>query len=179
MARKNRSYQWVGGSQVITPKTDVSSTVGAVFQLAPAISRTVPELGRTECLIEAMYIHISTHRILTTSFDAAGLIVWLANVSEGSANPTQTLDGLSVDPRAYANKNILVLEPLAVPPVLASSDLATVTTSEEVKVHKATFQATRKFDRAQQVLCLQINTDVSDVIRCFVQARVLLSYGSK
>jgi len=179
MARSKRSNQWVGGSQIITPKTDVSSTVGAVFQLAPAIARTVPEIGRTECLIQAIYVHISTHRILTTSLDAAGLIVWLANVSEGSANPAQTLDALSPDPRAYANKNILAMEPLAVPPVLASGDLLSVTTSEEIKVHKATYQASRKFDRAQQVLCLQINTDVSDVIRCFVQARVLLSYGSK
>ncbi len=179
MPRNKRSYQWVGGGQIIVPKTDASSTVGAIMQLAPAISRTVSEVGRTECLIEAIYIHVSTHRILTTSLDAAGLIVWVSNVSEASQNPVQSLDALSLDVRAYANKNILVLEPLVVPPILASGDLLSVTTDDQVVTHKATFQATRKLDRAQQVLCLQINTDVSDVIRCFVQARVLLSYGSK
>ncbi len=179
MSRNKRSYQWVGLGQIIVPKTDASSTVGAVMQLAPAISRTVPEVGRTDCLIQAMYIHVSSHRILTTSFDAMGLVVWVANVSEASQNSAQSLDALSLDSRAYSNKNILVLEPMAVPPVLASGDLATVTTDDRVLTHKATFQASRKLDRAQQVLCLQINTDVSDVMRCFVQARVLLSYGTQ
>ncbi len=179
MARSKRSYQWVGGGQIVTPKTDASSAVGDVMQLAPAISRTVAEVGRTDCLIQAIYIHVSSHRLLTTSFDALGLVVWVANVSEGSANPVQTLDALSTDVRAYSNKNILILEPLEVPPVLASSDLMTVTTDDRILTHKATFQASRKLDRAQQVLSLQLNTDVSDVMRCFVQARVLLSYGSK
>ncbi len=179
MARSKRSYQWVGGGEILTPKTDASSAVGDVFQIAPAISRTVAEVGRTDCLISAIYVHISTHRLLTTSFDALGLIVWVANVSEGSANPVQTLDALAVDVRAYSNKNILIMEPLEVPPVLASSDLLSVTTDDRIMTHKATFQATRKLDRGQQVLCLQLNSDVSDVVRCFVQVRALLSYGNK
>ncbi len=179
MARNKRSYQWVGGGEIMTPKTDVSSAVGEIFQLAPAISRTVPEVGRTDCLIEAIYIHVSTHRLLTVSLDALGLIVWVSNVSEASNNPVQTLDALATDARAYSNKNILIMEPLVVPPILASGDLLSVTTDDRILTHKATFQATRKLDRAQNVLCLQLNSDVSDVVRCFVQARVLLSYGSR
>ncbi len=179
MARNKRSYQWVGGGEILTPKTDASSAVGDIFQIAPAASRTVAEIGRTDCLIEAIYVHVSTHRLLTTSFDALGLIVWVANVSEGSANPVQTLDALATDVRAYGNKNILIMEPLEVPPVLASSDLLSVTTDDRILHHKATFQATRKLDRAQQVLSLQLNSDVSDVVRCFVQVRALLSYGNK
>ncbi len=179
MARNKRSYQWIGAANVFLPKTDASSATTGILEIAPALLRTAPVQGRTDCLIEAIYIHISTHRVLTTTLDAAGIIVWVANVSEGSDNASQTLDALSTEDRAYSNKNILIMEPFAVPPTVSSSDLVSVAINDAVLVSKHSFQATRKLDRSSQVLALQVNADVSDVIRCFIQVRALLSYGAR
>lgn len=145
--------------------------------MLPAIARTADVQQRTSALIEAVYVHISTTRVLISPMFSLGLIVWLGNVSEGSDNPSQTLDALATDSRAYSNKNILIMEPIPVPPILASGDLVTATTSEEIRTSKHTYQASRKIDRAQQVLCMQVNGEVASVVNCFIQFRVLLSYG--
>ncbi len=146
--------------------------------MAPAIKLADIVQQRTSCLIEAIYVHFSTTRILISSLSMVGMIVWVANVSEGSNNPSQTLDALSIDPRAYSNKNILIMEPVPVPPILASGDLLSATTNEEIRTSKYTYQASRKLDRAQQILCMQVNADVDSVVSCFIQYRVLLSYGA-
>ncbi len=178
MARSKRKYVWVGGGQIILPVTDASTSVGDVMEIVPAIPRT-SELGAdTSCLVEALYINVSTHRLTLDSLDAAGVIVWTANVVEGGDSPAQTLDAISTDSRAYANKNIMVMAPLEVPPVIPVGNAATFATSEATVVSHFEYQATRKLDRSNQVLALTINTDVSDVLRCFVQVRCLLSYGS-
>ncbi len=147
--------------------------------MLPAVGRTDDIQSRTTALIEAIYVHISTRRETTDILNAAGMICWLANVSEGSDNPSQTLDALAVDSRAYSNKNILIMEPLAVPPMLGAGDLLSVIPSEEIITSKHTYQASRKIDRSQQVLCMMLNSDVSSVLNCFVQFRVLLSYGAR
>ncbi len=99
-------------------------------------------------------------------------------MGEGQDSPVQSLNAIPTDDRAYGNKNILVMGQIDVPPVLAASDLLSFDTSEELRTTKFEYQASRKLDRSNQVLCLVINSDVSDVLRCFVQVRALLSYGS-
>lgn len=160
------------------PKIDASSAASDVFQIVLAIPCTSDPIGRTSCLIEAIYLYISFHREEITALDAFGLICWIANISEGSDNPSQMLDAISTTSRAYANKNIMILEPIPAAPILGTSDLLAFSTNNETTVFKHTFQATRKLDRANQSVCVQLNSDVSDVMRCFVQARVLLSYGT-
>ncbi len=179
MGRSKRSYQWVGAGSNLASVPDASTAVSDVVQLVPAIKRTDPTVGRTDCLIEAIYIHVSTRRDDVGIVDALGLIVWVGNVAEASANPVQSLDALSTDVRAYANKGILILEPIAVPPLLASGDLVSATPSDAVLVSKHTFRASRKLDRGHNVLCAVINCDLSGEVNCFLQARVLLSYGSR
>ncbi len=70
-----------------------------------------------------------------------------------------------------------MMAPLPVPPVLSSQ--AIFTTSEEIVAVHHEYQATRKFDRNSQVLCMTLNSDVSLVTRVFCQWRVLLSYGQR
>ncbi len=178
MAKSKRRYVWVGKGELLTPVTDASTSVGNVMEIVPAILRTSALGADTNCLVEALYINVSTRRSGVTTFDAAGLIVWTANVVEGGDSPAQTLDALSLDDRAYANKNIMVMAPLEVPPILGASDLATFIQNDEIRTTHLEYQAKRKLDRSNQVLALIINTDVSSVIRCFVQVRCLLSYGS-
>ncbi len=176
MAR--RKYQWVGHGNVIVPKTDASTPTSELLELVPAVLRTSAAGPRTDCLIEAIYVHVHTHRLLTTTLDACGIIVWTAVVSEGADAPAQSLNAIPTDARAYGNKNILIMAPVPVPPLLGSSDLLSVTPDDQVMVSSYEYQASRKLDRQNQVLALTINSDVSSVLRCFVQVRVLLSWGS-
>ncbi len=178
MAKRKRRYNWVGKGQLMVPVTDASTSVGNVMEIVPAILRTSALGADTQCLVEALYIHVSTRRTGVTTFDAAGLIVWTANVVEGGDSPAQTLDAISTDDRAYANKNIMVLAPIDVPPILGASDLATFIQNDEIRTTRFEYQAKRKLDRSNQVLSFVINTDVSSVISCFVQVRCLLSYGT-
>ncbi len=179
MARSKRSYQWVGDGVIFTPVPDVSVSVGGIMQILPALTSSSNPEGRTQVLLEALYVRISTRRVGINAVDAAGVVVWVANVSEGSNNPVQSLDALSTQSRAYANKNILILEQLPVPPILASGDLLTAIASEETMVSEHRYNARRKIDRSNQVLSLMVNCDVSDEVRCFVQVRALLSYGAR
>ncbi len=179
MAKSKRAYQWVGDGVIINAVPDVSTSVGGIMQILPSLTSSSNPEGRTDVLIQALYVHISTHRVGIDAVDAAGVVVWVANVSEGSNNPVQSLDALSVQSRAYSNKNILIMEPFAVPAAVFAGDLLTAIPSEETLVSTHTFQASRKIDRSTQILALQVNADVSSQVRCFVQVRALLSYGMR
>ncbi len=171
---KRKSTFWVGGGEIREPETDASTSTGEVIQLLPAVVRTANLGPDTSVVIEAIYLHFHIHRILTTVFDALGFMVWISNVTETSELPVQSLDALSTDDRAYANKNILMMEPLPVPPNLNSGDLLSAAVNDEIYVSSHQFRASRKLDRASNVLCLNLNSDVSAVTRVFCQWRILL-----
>ncbi len=176
---KKRIYNWIGGGQNIEPETDASTSVTEVIQLVPALPAADAQGQNTQALVEAIYLHFSVHRIFTDEIDAAGFVVWMANLQEGaSALPVQSLDALSTQDRAYGNKAIMMMAPLPVPPVLGSSDLLSVATNEQVLVASHEYQARRKYDRMGQVLSMSVNCDVSVALSVFCQWRVLLSYGS-
>ncbi len=177
MAR--RRYQWVGGSKSQEPATDASSGLSTIMEMVPAELLATQVGPNTQCVIEAIYLHFSIHRLLITEVDALGFIVWTANVVEGGDTPVQTLDALSLAPRAYGNKNIMMMAPLPFPGIFLSSDLLSATVTEEGLVAHHEYQASRKLDRSNQVLALQVNSDVSAVFNVFAQWRVLLSYGQK
>ncbi len=171
---KRKSTFWVGGGVIREPETDVSISTGDVIQLLPAVLRTANLGPDTSVVIEAIYLHFHIHRILITPLDALGFLVWISNVTETSELPVQSLDAISVDDRAYANKNILMMEPLPVPPVLNSGDLLSAAVNDEVIVSSHQFRASRKLDRASNVLAMNLNSDVSSVTRVFCQWRILL-----
>lgn len=174
-----RNFQWTGGGQNIEPETDAGTSVGEVIRIVPALATSGDTGANTRCVVEAIYLHFSIHRLLITELDALGFLVWTANVAESGSDPSQALDALSLVDRAYANKNILMMAPLPVPRIALSSDLLSGTVTEEVLVSSHEFQASRKLDRSNQVLAMTVNSDASLVVSVFCQWRVLLSYGSK
>ncbi len=173
---KDKQYMWLGGGEIRVPETDVSTSVGEVIQMIPP--QPVAEVvgARTKFLIEAIYLHFSVRRILTTTFDALGFVVYQSPITEGTNNPAQPLDALSTTDRLYSNKRIMMMAPLAVPPILGTSDLLAFSVNDEIVTEHHEYQAMRKHDRASEVLCLNLNTDVSNVVSVFCQWRVLTSW---
>ncbi len=165
---------WVGGGQNIEPQTDASTSTGSVIKLLPALPRT-GNLGRdNKVIIEAIYLHFAIKRIFVTDFDALAFLVWVANVTETSDLPVQTINALSLDSRMYANRAIMMAAPLPVPRNWVSGDLATATAfTGEVLVAHHEFQASRKVDLASNVVSLILNSDVSVVTSVFCQWRML------
>ncbi len=177
MSRAKRQYSWVGGGQNIEPETDASTSVSEVIQLIPA-QQAAAVVGRdTSCLIEAIYLNFSIHRLLITELDALGFLVYQESVGEGANTPAQPLDALSTTDRLYANKRIMMMAPLPVPRIALSGDLLSGTVTEEVLTSHHEYQAMRKHNQASQLLCMTVNSDVSVVCSVFCQWRVLLSWG--
>ncbi len=172
-----RSYSWIGGAQNIEPETDAGTTVAEVIQLIPAQQVANIVGNRTDMLIEAIYLHFSIHRLLITEVDALAFLVYQSAVAEGGNTPGQALDALTLVDRDMANKAIMMHAPLPVPRIALSGDLLSGTVTEEILVAHHEYQAMRKHDRASQVLCLTINSDVSVVLNVFAQWRVLVSWG--
>ncbi len=175
MAKRN--YNWIGGAQNIEPETDAGTTTTEVIQLIPPQQTSTIVGARTDLLIEAIYLHFSVHRLLITEVDAMAFLVYQSPIAEGGNVPAQALDALTLVDRDMANKKIMMHAPLPVPRIALSGDLLSGTVTEEVLVAHHEYQAMRKHDRASQVLCLTVNSDVSVVLNVFCQWRVLVSWG--
>lgn len=158
--------------------TDANTSTTDVIQMVTALDRTADMGQPSKCLIEAIYLKASIRRLLTTTMASLTYMVWLGNVSEGSDLPIQALNSQSLDARAYGNSDILMHSAMPVPPLLGTSDLLAFTVNDEIRAEAYEFQATRKFDRSRQILCLVANSDVDAMVRVFFQWRVLLSYDS-
>ncbi len=176
MSKKRKEYQWLGGGENIEPQTGASTSVADVIQLVPGVPIADNAGVRTTFLIEAIYLHFHVHRLLITELDALGFLVYQGNVSDSGNNPVQALDALSLEDRLYSRKQLMMMGPLEVPPIVVSGDLLTATTDERVLVSSHEYQANRKHDRSQQILCLTVNSDVSVVTSVFCQWRVLVSW---
>ncbi len=171
-----RRTTWVGGGEIRIPETDAGTTVSEVIQLIPPQPLTQGVGDRTKCVIDAIYLHFSIRRIALNAVDALGFIVYQSQVLEAGDTPSQSLDALSLQGRAYANKAIMMMAPLPVPPLLGAGDLLTFVANDQVMVASHEFQASRKHDMASQVLCLNLNSDISAVFRVFCQWRILLAW---
>ncbi len=176
MSRK-RETTWVGGGVIIEPETDGSTGTDEITQLIPAAPLgAAVQSNRTQFRIDAIYLQFHIRRILITTMDACSFLVYQMAPQENSLQPAMALDALSVLPRMYQRKNILMQGPLPVPPLLGASDLLTFVVNDEIKTAQFQFKANRKHDTSKEVLCLVINSDVSVVLRVFVQWRILLSW---
>ncbi len=176
MSRTKKEYQWMGGGQIVEAETRAGTSVADVVQLIPGVPIADDAGARNKFLIEAIYMHFSVHRILITEVDALAFLVYQGNMSDSGNNPVQSLDALSLEDRLYSRKQLMMMGPLPVPPVLGNQDFTAFTTNDQVLVHSAEYQANRRHDRGQQVLCLTVNCDVSLVLRVFCQWRVLVSW---
>ncbi len=161
--------------QLVIAETRAGTSVADVVQMIPGVPIADDAGARTKFLIEAMYLHFSVHRILITEVDALGFLVYQGNMSDSGNNPVQALDALSLEDRLYTRKQLMMMGPLPVPPIIFDG-VSAFTTQEQVQVASFEYQANRKHDRSQQVLCLTVNCDVSLVVRVFCQWRVLVSW---
>ncbi len=175
MARKNKEYQWIGGGQLVVAETRASTSVADVVQLIPGVPIADDAGARNKFLIEAMYLHFSVHRALITEVDALAFLVYQSNMSDSGNNPLAALDALSLEDRLYGRKQLMMMGPLPVPAIIFDG-VSAFTTQEQVLVASYEYQAKRKHDRGQQVLCMTVNCDVSLVCRVFCQWRVLVSW---
>ncbi len=176
MPKQKRKTMWVGGGKLYTVQGDASTAVGDVFELIPSIEVGVAPGQLSSYTVEAIYLHFSIRRLLITELQALGFLVWMGAAAEGGNSPVQALDALSTTVRSYSNKQIMMMAPLPVPPLLAAGDLATAIPNDLVLVAHHEYQASRKFDRSSQVLSMTINSDVDNVVSVFAQWRVLLEY---
>ncbi len=176
MSRK-RNLQWVGGGVIREAETDASTSTAEVIQLVPPIQVATKDGGPSNALIKAVYLHFSSKRILLSSLDAFGFIMWIAIRQENANLPVQSLDAIPANNTPYANKAIMLMAPLQVPPLLAAGDLLSFQTNDQLITEHHTFESNRKLDRQSQILCLNLNSDISVVMRTFVQWRVLLEYS--
>ncbi len=172
---KKKEYTWVGGAQIIEPETDASTTPGELLVLVPGIQTTEVVGGPQNCLVEAIYLNFSIRRILLSAIDALTYMVYVGDLADNSNVVSTALNSQSLNDRLYSRKDIMMLGQLPVPPLLVSPTPA-FTTSEEVLVHHAEYQASRKLNRAGQSVVMAVNCDVSVATRVFCQWRVLLSY---
>lgn len=172
---KDKTYSWIGGAKSMEPQTDASTSTTDVIQLIPTTAVSAATISRTRFLIEAIYLHFSITRVLTTDFDALGFLVYQIPPTEVSLNPSLALNALSLDERLYARKSIMMMAPLEVPPVIQNG-VDVFTLSGEHKVAHHEYQVMRKHDTASQVLAMTVNSDVSGVVNIFAQWRVLVSW---
>ncbi len=175
MTRKKKSYQWLGGGENLDVKTGASTSVADVIQMVPGLLLADNAGVRTQFLIEAIYVHFHVHRLLITEVDALAFLIYQGNMSDSGNNPVQALDALSLEDRLYSRKQLMLMGPLPVPAIIFDG-VSAFTTQEQVLVASFEYQANRKHDRSQQVLCLTVNSDVSAVLSVFCQWRVLVSW---
>ncbi len=175
MGKKHRT-SWLGGSLLMNPETDAGTTTAEVAQLIPPQQAAEVVGDRTSFVIEAIYMHFSIRRVSLAQPDALGFMVYQSMVSEAGNLPVLALDALSTTPREYSRKNIMMMAPLPVPPLLGAGDLLSFQTDDRIITEHHEFQAMRKHDTASQVLCMTINSDISLVVRIFAQWRILIGW---
>jgi len=173
--KSKRSYKWCGQAIVRLPETAVSTTKAEVVVLCPAVG---PE-DYSDVVLERTIINFSIRRATNAQLDGfAGVVAVQAVDSADDSRPVQIIDALSVLAPEYSAKNILRWRALPVPAVLLEADNTAVTSSEVLAV-EWDIPVKRRMDRVREMLTLNINTDVSNVLSCFIQSRVLLSYGKR
>lgn len=178
MPRKSKkSYNWFGGGEHIVPKDDAVSTSADVIQMIPPIQTVEVTQQRGEMLIEAIYLHFSVVRLDDSALTALGFVVYQGEVTEGGNLPSQALNALPTTNREYSNKRIMVMAPLPIPPILVT-DMELLTTVPDLSVLVAhhEYQAMRKHNRSNTILCMAVNTQVDDALEVFCQWRVLASW---
>jgi len=181
MARRTRTggkrgsgkkYKWCGGAIVRTVESFPNTAQNEIIVLCD----TVGDDSYSDCVIERSIIMFHIHRALNTTLDGfAGVLAIQKNDQSIPAEPVQVLDALSLIPAEYSNRDILHWAPLPVPPTMSTGttlNRETVPVVWDIKMR-------RKLHRSNEMLTLSMNTDITAVIRVFVQHRVLLSYGSK
>lgn len=170
MARKNPQYKWVGTADTKNIKTFVSTP-------ASSVGKPIGDLGdvqiQSDVVIERCLFTFSTVRLLTSDLDAYAYIVAIQKVSS-SGVPTEVLNPLDTDAFALANRDILAIGHIPVPPVIHNGSANATHIDRSVLVHTVDIKVRRKLKRANHALTLTLVADLSDVLSVTLLTRCLL-----
>jgi len=172
MARKGvkPSFKWVGNTQVLTVKTAVSTAIANIHLPVPASASLDSD---NDVLFERLFVDLSIRRLTTGSVVALGAVVVLQKTDAATGLPTELLDPLSTDVFALANRDILAIQRLPVPPVILGAGDALRVSSEVMHV-RMDIKVRRRFQRANHAISLTLTADLSDAVQIATMTRCLL-----
>ena len=166
--RGNRPrLQWYGGFSSAEVLTVASTGVGGITQLRPAHGSLDADRS---VVIKRIILSMSVRRVLISAIDCA---MWAVSVgqTDSSGNPTDVLELLDTDPFVMANKALLQVGSLPVPPIIYST---TREVDRSVVVVDYDFKVNRRVDLAREAILMQLNADVSGVITVCTNWRMLV-----
>lgn len=173
--RVQPQYKWVGTADT----KNIDTFVGTP---ASAVGKPISDLGdvqiTSDVVIERCLITLSTHRLLTTQIEAYAYIVALQKV-DSSGLVTEVLNPLDTDAFALANRDILAIGHIPVPPVIHNGSAGATLADRSTHVHTIDVKVRRKLARTNHALTLTIVADVSDVLKVTLLTRCLIRTGTK
>ena len=169
-----KAYKWCGTGQTRTVETAVSTSTAEVLILCPVVSIA----AYNDVVVERTILNFAIRRELTSDVLALAAMVCVQPIVTGGILPVQVLDALSTDDADYGAKNILHWESLPIPALLEAFDGGGKISGEVAHV-QWDIPVKRRLNRERELLTLNINSDVTAVIKVFMQSRVLLSYGRR
>ncbi len=173
MARKRTgikpSYKWVGEVQLRAVETFASTSTSEVMQ---AVGSSTSLDSDNDVLFERMFIDFSIRRLLTTSVVSMAFIVAMQKV-DSSGVLTEVLNPLTTNGFDLANRDILAIAQMPIPPIMLGTGDALRVNSEVIHV-RHDIKVRRRLKRANHVLALTIVADLSSAIEVRTMTRSLL-----
>ena len=168
-------YQWCGHQSVQTLETSVATAASEIILLCAFLGDTNQQSTVT---VERIIMSFLIHRILATEFDACAFVVAIQETVPATGAPVTVINPLdtAADNFTLGLKQILMTGLLGWPPVILRAD----DTSKENSAgmyQSFEFNGRRKLNRMNHAVTLTVNTDVTAVLRMFVQTRVLLRFS--
>ncbi len=170
-------YKWCGFGQTLTVATKANTTVAEVIQLCP---RMVDEDAQGDVTVEAIYAHVSMHRLLFTTLEAVGYIIAIQKSDDTTGNPLEVFDTVPIGSASVpvlGNRDILMHGHLPVVSRLIDGSSGAAASSNEVGVTDIVYKARRKLHRLTHGVYMHITADGSDVVKVVVGGRLLLRYS--
>lgn len=160
--------QWKGDQSVhnLVAGADVAS----VIQLVPTLSDVDIQ---QDVVMEVSHIHLSIRRLLASTLDACGYVIWMGKTLVSTTVPAQGLDPLSQSTFAWADKDIMLQGLLPIPPVQLNSADVNQIRLENLHVY-IKVKSKRRFNRANHGIFLALSADVSNVIRVVTSRRTFI-----
>jgi len=169
-ARAKAKYRWVGTKDVRNVEAFSAISVSDVGKLLPPLADIQVEQDVT---IERCRIDILTRRLLTSDLTEYGFIVAMQK-TDGIGVLTEVLDPSSTDPFDLANRDILAIGQLAVPPVIHNGATNATHIDRSLLHHVIDIKVRRKIHRANNVLTLTLAANVGNVVAVSVLSRCLV-----
>ncbi len=170
MARAKAKYRWVGTKDVRNVEAFSAISVSDVGKMLPPLADIQVEQDVT---IERCLVHILTSRLLTSDLSEYGYIIAMQK-TDGIGVLTEVLDPSTTDPFDLANRDILAIGQIPVPPIIHNGVTNATHIDRSNLLHTIDVKVRRKIHRANNVLTLTLASNVGNVLSVSVLTRVLV-----